>query len=123
MRVADCEVPRFFSTPPRYGWRDSRYVSRASGYFQAKPEFSGEVVNDTNLFHCRVGDVRDGHGEFTRKEHGSQSLPHLAAHLIFNRATRRSFLPLAAMESRAHFADQTFHSCDCEVEIDRECGS
>jgi hypothetical protein len=94
----------------------------ASGYFQAKPEFTREIVDDTNLFHHGVGDVRHGHRQFTGKEHGGQSLPHLAAHLIFNRTTRRSFLALAAMESRAHFADQTFHSCDCEGEIDGECG-
>ena len=35
-------------------------------------------------------------------------------------ATRRRLLALAAMQSRAHFAHQTLHSGNREVEIDRE---
>lgn len=62
-------------------------------------------------------------GKFTGQQHGGKSFTHFALHLFGDGAAGGDLLAFAAMQGRAHFAHQAFHSRDREVHIDGKGGA
>src|ERR1035438_5254590 len=87
----------------------------SSVHFKPEPKLPREVVDGADLLDRGMGNVGHRHGKLAGEQHGGKSFSHFAVHLFGDCATRGTLLALTAMQSRAHLAHQTLHSCNGEV--------